>query len=147
MTQKVNKEYFKINTKRQNKAYPTNNRAFLKSIEEEADTLKLDKGVLYKILKSGYGERMPQLSSVVSVHYRGTLTDGKEFDVTYENNYPETFYLREVIQGWQIALSRMVVGDKWKVYIPSDLGYGDRQNDNIPGGSTLIFEVELIAIS
>lgn len=134
-------------TKRQNKEYPTANRAFLKSVEAEADTHKLDKGVLYKIIKSGEGERMPQLNNVVSVHYRGTLTNGLEFDVTYGNSYPETFHLREVIEGWQIALSRMVVGDKWTVYIPSDLGYGDRTSGNIPGGSTLIFEVELIAVS
>ena len=136
-----------IMTKRQNKKYPVANRDFLVKIEAEVDTLKLSKGVLYKIINSGDGDRKPQFNSVISVHYRGTLIDGREFDVTYQNSYPETFYLRDVIEGWQIALSCMVVGDKWKVYIPSDLGYGDRNSDDIPGGSTLIFEVELLAVS
>jgi peptidylprolyl isomerase len=133
--------------KRHNKKYPVANRDFLSSMETESDTHKLDKGVLYKIIKSGDGDRTPLLSSVVSVHYRGTLISSREFDTTYGNGYPETFYLREVIEGWQIALSSMVIGDKWSVYIPSDLGYGDRNSDSIPGGSTLIFEIELLAIS
>ena len=133
--------------KRQNKEYPVANRAFLKGVEAEADTKILSKGVVYKVVTSGEGERMPLLSSVISVHYRGTFIDGREFDTTYGNSYPETFHLREVIEGWQIALPHMVIGDKWKVYVPSDLAYGDRTVDNIPGGSTLIFEIELLAIS
>ena len=134
-------------TKRQNKEYPVANRAFMKSLEEESDINVLSKGVLYRVITAGEGDRMPEMSSVVSVHYRGTLIDGREFDSTYGNSYPETFHLREVVEGWQIAISRMVIGDKWKIYIPSDLGYGDRTVDDIPGGSALVFEVELLAIS
>ncbi len=134
-------------TKRQNKEYPVANRAYIKLLEGEPGINTLSKGVLYQVIKSGDSERKPQLSNVVSVHYRGTLINGKEFDVTYDNGYPETFHLREVIEGWKIALPHMVIGDKWKVFIPSDLGYGDRTVDNIPGGSTLIFEIELLAIS
>ncbi len=133
--------------KRREKEYPVANRAFMKSLESAEDIHSLPKGVFYKIEKSGDGDRKPELSSVVSVHYRGTLLNGTEIDSSYENSYPETFHLREVVEGWRIALTCMVIGDKWKIYIPSEIGYGDRTVDNIPGGSVLIFEVELIAIS
>lgn len=136
-----------IMPKRRDKKYPTANRAFMESLNTDVDIKELSKGVLYKIIKSGDGERIPLLSSIVSVHYRGTLYNGVEFDSTYGNDYPETFHLREVVEGWQIALLCMAIGDKWKIYIPSELGYGDRKSNDIPGGSVLIFEIELVAIS
>jgi peptidylprolyl isomerase len=82
----------------------------------------------------------------VSVHYRGTLIDGKEFDNSYKRNYPEAFRLCDVIDGWQIALQQMHVGDKWVIYIPHEMGYGSKACAGIPACSTLIFEVELLGI-
>jgi len=82
----------------------------------------------------------------VSVHYRGTLIDGKEFDNSYKRNCPEAFRLCDVIDGWQIALQQMRVGDKWIIYIPSEMGYGSKASGPIPANSTLVFEVELLGI-
>lgn len=87
------------------------------------------------------------MSSVVSVHYRGTLINGREFDNSYKRNCPEAFRLNQVIEGWQQALQQMHVGAKWIIYIPYTLGYGTRTSGPIPGFSTLIFEVELLGIA
>ena len=109
--------------------------------------VKLPGGVLYKVVEQGTGSVSPQLSSVVSVHYRGTLIDGREFDNSRQRNCPEAFRLNQVIDGWQQALQQMHVGDKWIIYIPYTLGYGNRPSGPIPAFSTLIFEVELLGIS
>ncbi len=132
--------------KRPNKEYVARNVAYLESIAAEADTLTLPRGVLYKVVQRGEGVT-PDVNSIVSVHYSGELIDGREFDTSRNNSYPETFRLREVIVGWQIALRAMCVGDRWRVYIPASEGYGDRAVDNIPGGSTLIFDIELLAVN
>ncbi len=132
--------------KRPNKEYVARNVDFLNQIAAEGDSLELPKGILYKVLQSGTGAS-PEANSIVSVHYTGERIDGHIFDSSRNNSYPETFRLREVIVGWQIALRAMHVGDRWRVYIPSDVAYGDRSVDDIPGGSTLIFDIELIAIS
>lgn len=126
--------------------YATENQRYLLEIAEEDDTLTLAKGVLYKVLAQGDGDLSPELNNVVSVHYRGTTIFGQEFDSTF-GDHPEAFRLRDVIEGWQIALNKMKVGDRWKIYIPAHLAYGDREEYNIPGGSTLIFDVELLSIS
>ena len=84
-------------------------------------------GVLYRVLESGQGSgATPRLNSIVSVHYKGTLISGREFDNSWKRNCPEAFRLNEVIDGWQIALQRMRVGDHWMVYIPYTVGYGTR---------------------
>ncbi|MFI3281192.1 MAG: FKBP-type peptidyl-prolyl cis-trans isomerase [Rikenellaceae bacterium] len=132
--------------KKPNKEYVARNVAYMEKIAAEADTHKLPKGLYYKVLESGQGAK-PEPNSIVSVHYSGELISGHQFDSSRGNSYPETFRLREVIVGWQIALQAMRVGDKWRVYIPSDMAYGDRTIDDIPGGSTLIFDIDLIAIS
>ncbi len=133
--------------KRPNKDYVAKQELFLRDKALCSDVKGLEKGVLYKTLKTGSGGKYPTSQSVVSVHYEGRLTNGRTFDSTRQNSYPETFRLREVIEGWQIALQAMSVGDCWEVYIPSEVGYGDRTIDNIPGGSTLIFEIELLCIN
>ena len=91
--------------------------------------------------------RLAILNSVVSVHYKGTLINGREFDNSWKRNCPEAFRLNEVIEGWQIALLRMHPGSRWIVYIPYTMGYGTRTSGPIPAYSTLIFEVELLNIS
>lgn len=133
--------------KNKKEEYKEKNIQFLTEIALQEDVVKLPGGVLYKVVEQGTGSVSPQLSSVVSVHYRGTLIDGREFDNSRQRNCPEAFRLNQVIDGWQQALQQMHVGDKWIIYIPYTLGYGNRPSGPIPAFSTLIFEVELLGIS
>ena len=104
-------------------------------------------GLQYRILNEGSGSHSPGPKSVVSVHYRGKLTNGLEFDSSYKRNQPASFPVNGVIRGWTEALQLMKEGDKWELIIPPDLGYGSEGAGNtIPPDSTLIFEVELIEI-
>ncbi len=89
---------------------------------------------------------MPKATDTVSVHYKGTLVDGKTFDSSYDRGEPATFQINNLIPGWVEALPMMKVGSKWKLYVPSELGYGDCGAGKIPPGSTLIFEMELLDI-
>ena len=104
-------------------------------------------GLQYRILNEGSGNDSPGPESVVSVHYRGKLTNGLEFDSSYKRNQSASFPVNGVIRGWTEALQLMKEGDKWELIIPPDLGYGSKGAGNIiPPDSTLIFEVELIEI-
>ena len=120
---------------------------FLKDLSVEEGIHSLPCGIYYKILEIGEGKVSPTVRSIVSVHYRGTLIDGKEFDNSYKRNCPEAFRLCDVIDGWQIALQQMHAGDKWIIYIPSEMGYGSKTSGPIPAYSTLIFEVELLSVA
>lgn len=102
-------------------------------------------GLQYRVIKEGAGRR-PRANNTVTVHYAGRLIDGTEFDSSYKRNQPATFKLDEVIRGWTEGLQLMTVGSKYELVIPSDLGYGPRGNQKIPGGSVLVFEVELVSI-
>ena len=126
--------------------YKQKNIQFLQDLSVEEGIHSLPCGIYYKVLQTGEGKVSPTVRSIVSVHYRGTLIDGKEFDNSYKRNYPEAFRLCDVIDGWQIALQQMHVGDKWIIYIPSEMGYGSKASGPIPGFSTLVFEVELLGI-
>jgi FKBP-type peptidyl-prolyl cis-trans isomerase FklB len=100
----------------------------------------------YQIIKEGAGPK-PKLTDVVKVHYHGTLIDGKVFDSSVERGQPIQLNVNGVIPGWTEALQLMPVGSKWKLFIPSDLAYGDRQaGQMIAPGSTLVFDVELLDI-
>lgn len=125
--------------------YALKNREWLDEKRREPGVISLDKGVCYKSLKKGNGAQ-PNRGSVVTVHYRGKTINGKPFDSSLGGVAP-AFRLRELIPGWTIALTQMHVGDKWGVYIPSEQAYGKRSQPGIPGGSTLIFEIELLATS
>jgi FKBP-type peptidyl-prolyl cis-trans isomerase FklB len=106
----------------------------------------LPDGLQYKVLTDGNGPK-PSASDTVTVNYRGTLIDGKEFDSSYKRGQPATFPVSGVIKGWTEALQLMPVGSKWQLFIPADLAYGDRgAGADIGPGATLIFEVELISI-
>ncbi|MFI3266954.1 MAG: FKBP-type peptidyl-prolyl cis-trans isomerase [Rikenellaceae bacterium] len=133
--------------KRPDPKYVAENLKFLEQLKNDPDVIVFDSGVICRIIENGSGTATPKLNSLVSVHYRGTLIDGSEFDSTLGDGFPATFRLREVIEGWQIALQNMHVGDTWKIYIPASLGYGPQSIDGIPGGSTLIFEVSLLSIN
>ena len=126
--------------------YKQKNIQFLKELSAKEGIQSLPCGIYYQVLETGKGNVSPTLRSIVSVHYKGTLIDGKEFENSYKRNCPEAFRLCDVIDGWQIALQQMHVGDKWTIYIPSEMGYGSRTSGPIPGFSTLIFEVELLNI-
>jgi FKBP-type peptidyl-prolyl cis-trans isomerase FklB len=103
-------------------------------------------GLQYKVVKSGTGAS-PKLSDTVSVHYQGTLIDGTIFDSSIQRGQPISFPVGGVIQGWVEALQLMKVGDKWQLFIPANLAYGDHSpTPAIPPNSVLIFEVELLGI-
>jgi FKBP-type peptidyl-prolyl cis-trans isomerase len=103
-------------------------------------------GLQYEVLTAGSGP-IPKATDQVSVHYRGTLVDGTQFDSSYDRGQPATFPVTGVIKGWQETLQLMPVGSKWKVVIPPDIAYGERGSPpRIGPGSTLVFEVELLGI-
>ncbi len=104
-------------------------------------------GLMHATLREGDGPTPPSSSSNVKVHYKGTLTNGKQFDSSYDRNAPATFPLNRVIPGWTEGVGSMKVGEKRRLIIPSDLGYGDRgAPPDIPGKATLVFDVELLEI-
>ena len=104
-------------------------------------------GLLYKVIHKGNSDIAPTRSDRVKVHYRGTLINGQEFDSSYKRNSPLTFGVTQVIRGWTEALQLMRVGDKFELYIPSDLAYGVRgAGRDIGPNATLIFEVELLEV-
>jgi FKBP-type peptidyl-prolyl cis-trans isomerase FklB len=104
-------------------------------------------GLQYEVLASGSG-KSPSASDSVTVHYRGTLTDGTEFDSSHKRGQPAVFPVNRVIPGWTEALQLMKEGDKWKLTIPPQLAYGERGAGKlIPPNSTLVFEVELIKVN
>jgi FKBP-type peptidyl-prolyl cis-trans isomerase FklB len=106
----------------------------------------LPSGLQYKVLTEGSG-KMPKAEDTVTVHYKGILIDGTEFDSSYKRGQPATFQVNGVIKGWMEALQLMKEGSKWQLFIPSDLAYGERgAGRTIPPNSALIFEVELIAV-
>jgi FKBP-type peptidyl-prolyl cis-trans isomerase len=124
--------------------------AFLAANREKDDIVTLKSGLQYKILKAGAGQK-PGAGDSVVCHYRGTLIDGTEFDSSIARNRPATFPLKQVIKGWTEALQLMPVGSKWQLFIPPDLGYGERGPlargpSKIGPNAALIFDVELIAI-
>jgi len=103
-------------------------------------------GLQYKVITAGAGAK-PTATNRVKVHYRGSLIDGTQFDSSYDRGEPLTFALNQVIRGWTEGLQLMSVGSKYELYIPSELGYGDRgAGGTIPPGATLIFEIELLDI-
>ena len=99
----------------------------------------------YKVVTEGKGE-LPKSNDTVSVNYKGTLLNGKEFDSSYKRGQPAKFMVNRVVKGWTAALEMMKVGSKWDLYIPSSLAYGDAGNPSIEPGATLLFEVELVNI-
>lgn len=127
--------------------YKKKNQQFLNELSSQEDVFALPCGIYYKVIESGSGTTCPNVRNIVSVHYKGSLIDGRVFDNSYERNCPEAFRLCDVIEGWQLALQQMHVGDKWVIYIPYSMGYGNRTSGPIPAFSTLIFEVELLGIA
>ena len=120
-------------------------KAFLAEKAKEEGVTTLPSGLEFKVIKEGSG-RTPESSDTVTVHYRGTLIDGTEFDSSYRRSKPATFRVEGVIPGWTEALQLMKEGARWQLFIPPELAYGDKRTQKIEPNSTLIFELELISI-
>jgi FKBP-type peptidyl-prolyl cis-trans isomerase FklB len=120
--------------------------AFLAHNEKEKGIQTTPSGLQYKVLKSGDG-KTPQKTDTVRVHYHGTLPDGSSFDSSKQRGEPVEFAVTGVIKGWTEALLMMKVGDKWMLYVPSNLAYGaQRRSEAIGPNQVLVFEVELLDI-
>lgn len=126
------------------KQYKIANEEFLAAKAAEEGARVLDNGVILKQLEKGTGTMRPSPKSVVFVRYTGRLINGRVFDSNADAPLPACFILSQLIMGWQIALTRMVAGDKYEVTIPAQYGYGSRPAGDIPAYSTLVFEIELI---
>jgi FKBP-type peptidyl-prolyl cis-trans isomerase FklB len=120
---------------------------FLAENAKRKGVITTKSGLQYEVIKTGPDTIKPKLNDKVKCHYHGTLINGKVFDSSVDRGEPISFAVTGVIAGWTEALQLMTVGSKWKLYVPSELAYGDRQmGASIPAGSTLIFEVEILAI-
>lgn len=123
------------------------NKSWLDSKAKQEGVKPLSKGVYYKVLSKGDKDgAKPTPSNIITAHYTGWTINGKVFDSS-RGGVPLACRLRDLIEGWIIALQEMHVGDKWEIYIPAEMGYGRFSQPGIPGGSTLIFEIELICIA
>ena len=119
--------------------------AYLAKAAAEPGVVRTDSGLIYRDLSAGTGSS-PTANDTVKVHYRGTLINGTEFDSSYRRNEPAQFPLGGVIPCWTEGVQKMKVGGKARLVCPSDLAYGDAGRPSIPGGATLLFEVELLEI-
>ena len=134
-----------------------NKKAALGNVQKGAEFLAANKeaegvqvtasGLQYKVLLAGTGNQHPQAADRVTVHYHGTLIDGTVFDSSVDRGQSIDFGLNQVIKGWTEGLQLMVVGEKTRFFIPSELAYGNRAAGAITPGSTLIFDVELLGIN
>ena len=133
-------------SKNQHAAAMDAGKASLDQNSKKAGVITLPSGLQYEVLKKGTGAK-PKASNQVTVHYKGTLLDGKQFDSSYDRNQPLEIQLDQVIAGWTEGVQLMPVGSKYRFYIPYQLGYGENgAGPDIPPYSVLIFEIELLEI-
>ena len=118
---------------------------FLMINKHKAGVVELPSGLQYEILKKGDGPK-PTAADKVKCHYHGTLIDGRVFDSSVQRGEPAVFGVSQVIPGWVEALQLMPVGSKWRLFIPSNLAYGEHGAGSIEPNSTLVFDVELLEI-
>ncbi len=120
--------------------------AFLAANKKKDGITTLESGLQYQVIKSGNGDS-PKATDTVVTHYHGTLINGEVFDSSIDRGEPATFPVSGVIKGWTEALQKMKVGDKWKIFVPSDLAYGaSGAGPKIGPNSTLVFDIELLEI-
>ena len=136
------------------------NKDWLEAKAKEEGVKALPKGIYYKVLSEGRSSSArlltegrknldsakPTVRSIITAHYTGRTIDGKQFDSS-RGGVPLACRLCDLIEGWIIAIQQMHIGDKWELYIPAEMGYGKFSQPGIPGGSTLIFEIELLGIA
>lgn len=141
--------YFLYRQVQQNKQQATENRvagsAFLQENATKEGVSTRPSGLQYQVLTKGSGEGHPNATSKVTVHYHGTLIDGRVFDSSVDRGEPISFGLNQVIKGWTEGLQLMQPGDKFRFFIPPELAYGNGSAGIITPGSTLIFDVELLS--
>ena len=121
--------------------------AFLETNKSKEGVKTTESGLQYLVLSTSEETVHPKASDKVTVHYHGTLIDGTVFDSSVDRGESIAFGLNQVIKGWTEGLQLMVVGEKTRFFIPSELAYGNRNSGKIAGGSLLIFDVELLAIN
>ncbi len=127
--------------------YAQANKDWLTQKAKEEGVNTLAKGIMYKVLSEGKNDGVhPSPRSIVTTHYTGRTINSKTFDSS-RGGAPLAIRLCDLIEGWIIAMQQMCIGDKWEVYIPAEMGYGKFLQPGIPGGSTLIFEIELLGIA
>ena len=144
--QTVINEYFQGLQSKAGSAASEEGKAFLGENGKRGEVVTLPSGLQYEIITKGNGA-VPKASDQVKVHYHGTLINGQVFDSSVRRGEPAVFGVTQVIQGWVEALQLMPVGSKWKLFIPSNLAYGERgAGQSIGPNTTLIFEVELLDI-
>lgn len=128
------------------RAYAQANKLWLDDKAQEEGVRALPRGVYYKVLAEGRNDGVhPSPRSIVTAHYTGRTINGKKFDSS-RGGAPLAIRLCDLIEGWIVAMQQMCVGDRWEVYIPAEMGYGKFAQPGIPGGSTLVFEIELLGI-
>ncbi len=129
------------------KEYTQTNKDWLSAKAQEEGVKALPKGIYYKVLSKGNTDNIhPTPRNIITAHYTGKTINGKKFDSS-RGGTPLAIRLCDLIEGWIIALQQMSVGDKWEIYLPAEMGYGKFSQPGIPGGSTLIFEIELLGIA
>lgn len=136
------------NMSKKNEAVRAKGNTFLEENKKRAGVTTTASGLQYEVIMKGdASSATPKIQDTVVAHYKGTLTDGKPFDNSYDRGEPLTIPVGGVIRGWTEVLQLMHIGDKFKVFIPSELGYGERgAGADIPGGAVLVFEMELLGI-
>ena len=141
----VNKYFMELEAK-MNAENIEKGKAFLEENAKKEGVITLPSGLQYEVITEGNGKK-PSATDKVKCHYEGTLIDGTLFDSSIKRGQPAVFGVNQVIKGWVEALQLMSEGSKWRLFIPSELGYGAQQaGEMIPPHSTLIFEVELIEV-
>jgi len=119
---------------------------FLAENKAKDGVLELPNGIQYQVVQEGTGEK-PALQAKIKAHYIGRLINGNEFDNSFKRGQPFEAPILNLIKGWQVVLPMMPVGSRWRLWIPSDLAYGDGgAGGSIPGGAVLDFEIELLGI-
>ena len=145
--QQIISSYMEAAQKKAHQALIDEGKKFLAENSQREEVTALPSGLQYEVIQSGPDGPSPADTNKVTVHYTGMLLDGKVFDSSVERGQPASFGVTQVIKGWTEALQLMKVGDKWKIYIPENMGYGSRgAGRDIPPYSTLIFEIELLEI-
>jgi len=143
---KIVTEYFQEMQKKSQQEKKDAQQKFFEQNALKEEVQEEPSGLQYEIIREGSGNS-PEVTSTVKVHYHGTFLDGRVFDSSVQREKPVTFPLNGVIKGWQEALQKMKPGSKWKLYVPSDLAYGEKGAGNaIPPHTPLLFEVELLEI-
>jgi len=125
----------------------TKGQKFLRKNKKDSSVIEKMSGLQYKVIVKGEGKIRPKSNDQVTVHYHGTFLNGDVFDSSMARDRPITFKLNQVIPGWRKGIKLMVIGDKFRFFIPSHLAYGNNKTGQVPPGSLLIFEIELLKIN